>query len=99
MLGTAELGVEAGAGEEFVVGAALEDAAFLQDEDEVGVADGGEAVRDDEGGAAGEEALERLLDEELGVRVDAGGGFIEDEDGRIFQESAGDGDALFFADR
>src|SRR5699024_2130552 len=39
-------------GDQFVVAAALDDAALLQDDDAVGVADGGQPVGDDKGGAA-----------------------------------------------
>ena len=38
-------------GEEFLMRSLLDDPAFGEDEDTVGVADGGEAVGDDEGGA------------------------------------------------
>jgi hypothetical protein len=44
----AEVGVEAAALEELFVAAAFEDAASIEDEDLVGVADRGEAVGDDE---------------------------------------------------
>jgi hypothetical protein len=54
----AEFGVEAAAGEEFFVAAALDDAAALEDEDFVGVADGGDPVGDDETGAVFHEAVE-----------------------------------------
>jgi len=47
-----EVGVVAAAGEEFVVGAELDDAAFVEDGDAVGVASGGDAVSDEDGGAA-----------------------------------------------
>lgn len=45
-----EVAVAAGAGEQVGVGALLDDAAVVEDEDEVGVADGGQAVGDDERG-------------------------------------------------
>ena len=63
-------------GDQLVVGAALGDAAVLHDHDAVRLADGGEAVRDDEGGAALEQRLQRLLDQDLGMGVDGGGRFI-----------------------
>ena len=94
----AEFGVAATEGEEFVVASAFNDPAVFEDEDLVGVADRGEAVSDDEAGALDHEAVEGFLDEAFRLGIDAGGGFIEDEDGGIFEESAGDGDALFFAD-
>ena len=90
--------INAAEGEEVVVAAALDDAAAVHDEDLVGVADGREAVGDDEAGALRHEPVERLLDEPLGLRVHARGGFVEDEDGRVFEQRAGDGNALLFAD-
>ena len=47
-----ELGVEAGLVDEGFVGAGGDDAAFVQDDDEIGHADGGEAVGDEERDAA-----------------------------------------------
>ena len=64
--------------------AAFGDASAFEDEDLVGVADGGEAVGYDEAGAVFHEAVERFLDKTLGGRVHAGCGFVEDEDGRVF---------------
>lgn len=93
-----EAGVEAVEGEEFVMGAAFDDFAMAENEDEIGVSDGAEAMGYDEAGAAGHEALESLLDETFGGGVHAGGGFVEDEDRTVAKESAGDADALFFAD-
>lgn len=43
------------------------------------------------------ELADRLLDVAFVVRVHAGGGFVEDDDGRVFQYAARDGDALLFA--
>ncbi len=47
-----EVGVGAAFGEELVVGAAFDDVAVVEHKDHVGVADGGEAMGDDEAGAA-----------------------------------------------
>ena len=89
--------VVAAQGEEFLVRAALDDAAFVQDDDLVGVLDGAEAVGDGDGGAAGHELLEGLLDAALGLGVERGGGLVEDEDGRVLEDGAGDADALALA--
>jgi hypothetical protein len=48
----------------------------LHDMDHGGVADGGEAVGDDDGGAALHEAVEGLLDVLFGFAVEGGGGFV-----------------------
>ena len=76
---------------------ALQDAAGLQHQDLVGVDHGREAVRDDQRGAAGGDALERFLERLLGAAVQGRSGLVEDEDRRVLQEHAGDGDALLLA--
>ena len=37
-----------------------------------------------------------LLDEVLVLRVDARGGLVENDDGRVFENGAGDGDAVSY---
>jgi hypothetical protein len=56
-----------------------------------------EPVRDDEQGFAPAQFAYRLLDITFVVRVHAGGRLVQDDDGRVFQDTAGNGDALFFA--
>lgn len=75
----------------------LNDVALVEDEDAVGVFDGGEAVGDDDGGAVLHEELEAGLDMGFGEGVDAGGGFIEDEEGGVFEDNADEGDELALA--
>ena len=76
--------------------AALNNAPPFQDEDLVGVNDGGETVGDDQAGAVLSGELDLGLDGLFGDRVERGGGLVEDQNGRIFEQGAGDGDALFF---
>ena len=95
---SAEFGVEAAGGEEFVMDSPLGDLAAFENEDLIGMANGRESVRDDEAGTVLHEAVEGLLDEPLGGRVHTRGGFIEDEDRWIFEKGASDGEALFFTD-
>ena len=66
-------------------------------QDLVGGQDGGEAVGDGEGGAAGGQARQGFLNQPLGVRVEGAGGLVQNQDARVFQDGAGDGDALLFA--
>jgi hypothetical protein len=47
-----ETGVNAAKGEEMVMGAVFDDTAVAENEDLIGVADGGEAMSDDKAGAA-----------------------------------------------
>ncbi len=71
-----EGGVEAAAGEEGLVGALLGDPALMHDDDQIRLADGGEAVGDDEGGPPVEKAAQGLLNQGLGLGVNAAGRLI-----------------------
>ena len=73
--------------------------AVLQHHDLVGVAHGRQAVGDDEGGAARHQRLERLLDARLRRRVERAGRLVEDQDRRVLEQRAGDGQALALAAR
>ena len=60
-------------------------------------ANGGEAVGDDDNGFVLHQRVDGLLHGDFAFGVERGGGFIQDDDGRVFQQGAGDADALFFA--
>ena len=79
--------------------AAFDDLAVLQDDDAVGAADGGQSVGDDQTGAAFQQLYQRLLDEHLGVGVDAGRRFVEDKDLCIRDQCACKTDQLALAER
>ena len=74
--------------------AVLHEAALLQHEDAIEAAHRGQAVRDGDDGAAVHEAAERLADQLLRFAVERRGRLIEQQQGRVLQEGAGDGDAL-----
>jgi hypothetical protein len=84
--------VDAALGEEFLVRALFAEAAFVEDEDTVGVLNGAEAMRDDERGSAAEQAVEGVADLQLSLGIDAGGGFVQDEEARIVREGASETD-------
>ena len=65
------------------MGALLDGGAVRDDDDEVGIADGREAVGDDDGGASGAEPGEGGLDGGLAFGVEGGGRFIEEQDARV----------------
>ena len=92
-----QLGVEAGLREKGVVGAALDDAAVVQDDDGVGVAHGGQAVGDDDRGALGHELRERAAEHGLVHRIEMRGRLVQDQNRRVLEDGAGDGDALALA--
>jgi hypothetical protein len=51
-------------------------------------------VGDDEDRAPFHQLGQRLLDQELALRIEVRRGLVQDEDGRILQKGAGDGQAL-----
>jgi hypothetical protein len=89
-----EPSVRAAEREQFRVTAGFDDAPALDNDDEVCAADGRETVRDDNGGAPAGQIREGFLDEPFGFGVERGGRFVEDEDGRIREDGARDGEPL-----
>ena len=49
---------------------------------------------DDEGGAVRHQFIQRFADLHFSFHIHGGGGVIQNEDARVDQQSAGDGDAL-----
>ena len=96
-LGAVELGVDAVAGHQLVVGAVFGDDAAGEDDDLVGVADGAEPMGDGDDGLAFHELFEGVDDEFLGFAVEGGGGLVEQQDGAVANHDAGDADALALA--
>src|SRR5208337_85448 len=72
-------------------------AAVLHDQDLLGAAYGGKTVRDNEGGAAAHQVTQPLLNERLRFGIKTGRSFVENQDARVGQDGAGDGDALLLA--
>ena len=92
-----EVGVLAVAGDQCVVAALFDQAAAVEDQDAIGLAQRGQAVGDRDRRAARVSALKRLLNGLLAFGVDVAGGFVEDQDRRIVQNRAGDRHPLPFA--
>ena len=65
------------------VAAAFDDAAVVEDHDDIGILDSRQAVRDDEHRAALHQLIHTALDDGLGARVDGRGRLVEDHDRRI----------------
>ena len=76
------------------MGALLDYLTVVHDDDEVGMADGGEAVCNDDAGASGHELVKGLLYQEFVFGVEGAGGFVEYEDGGIFENGAGYAESL-----
>lgn len=81
------------------VRAGLDDAAAVEDVDDVCFLDRAQSVRDGDGGATSGGGVEGGLDDFLGLAVECGRGFVEEQDGGVAEEGAGDGDALFLSAR
>ena len=76
------------------MGALFHNAVLRQHPDGGSSADGGQPVGDGKGGAALAEFFQRILHQPLAFVVQRAGGFVQNQDGRIFQEHPGNGDAL-----
>lgn len=88
------LAVEA---EEFVMGAAFDDAAVGHYADHVGITDGGDAMRNDKCCTVAAQLAQVSQDLLLGVGVDGGKSVIEDEYPRISHDGSRDRGSLFLA--
>src|SRR5919201_240320 len=76
------------------VAALLEDASILEDDDAIGVDDRGKPMRYCKHRAPLRQTRERLLYERLALGIERGSGLIENEDGRVHEDAARDGDPL-----
>jgi ribonuclease G len=90
-------GIQAVHGHEFLVAALFGDAALFHDHDAVRMLDGGQPVGNDQGGAPRHQALESLLDQALGLGVQRGRGFVQDQDRCVLVECACDRQPLALA--
>ena len=93
-----QAGIETAASQQLPVRALLAEPAVVQHEDAVGLADGREAVRDDDRSAALEQLLQRLLDEAFGLGVDAARGLVEDQDVGVGGQRPREREQLLLAD-
>src|SRR5213592_3666077 len=82
--------IHAVARQKLLVRAALDDPAPVEDEYEVRVRDGRNAMRDDEHGAPLEEPLDRLLHQSLRLGIEGGRRLVENQYRWIRQQRAGD---------
>ena len=89
-----QLGEKPAALDQLVERAGLDDPSVLKHQNARRIAHGGEPVGDDEGGAAFHDFVERQIDALLGHRIERAGGFVEDQDRRVLEQRAGDGEPL-----
>lgn len=92
-----EFGVDAALVQRFAMSPGLDHAAAVHHVDHVGIDHCREPVGDDDGGAALHQGRERLLDLTFRIGVQRAGGLVQKQDRGVFEEGAGDGDALALA--
>lgn len=88
------LGVVAVLSHQGLVISPLDDPAIPQDQDLVGVADGGQAVGNRDGGLLTAHLVDAGGDHLLSVRIDAGGRLIQDQDPWVTGHHPGEGNQL-----
>ena len=81
------------------MGALLGNAAPLHDHHAVGMFDGGQAVCNDQRGAALHQALQRVLHQPFGFGVERRGCFVQNQDGRILVQGPRNGQPLTLSAR
>src|SRR5690606_37352169 len=79
---------------EFLMRAGRGDAASFSKANAVGVLDGADALRDDQAGATPGEFLHGGPELVFAFRIESGSRLVENDDRRVLQEGARDGDAL-----
>ncbi len=84
---------------QFLVRAARRDRAFIQHQNLIGVEHRADALRDHKTRAALHQPIERLLNLVLRHQIDTARRIVEDQDVRIEQQGARDGDALLLPAR
>ena len=89
-----QLRIEAVLLQQLVVFALFDDMAALHDEDDIRLADGRQAMRDDEARAPPHHGGERLLDLQLGARVDGAGRLVQNQHRRQRQHEPRDAEQL-----
>ena len=92
-------GIVAANRQQFLVSAAFENVSVAQHQNPVRPARGGKAMRDNESCASVCEAMQRVENQSLRFRIQSAGWFIQDQDGRVSQEGARNGESLAFASR
>src|SRR5208282_3849587 len=78
-----EIVIAAAGGKERLVRAALDDASRFDDENLVGAADRRESMRNHKSCPPAHEIAEPLLDQRLGFGIEAGSGFVENQNARV----------------
>src|SRR5260370_4854323 len=83
--------------QQLVVTPCFDDPPILDDEDAIGIDDGMQAMRDHDRRSSLAQVLDRALNLPLGLRIERSRRLVEQDDRRVLQQSAFDGDALSLA--
>src|SRR6266852_7957654 len=94
-----QLRITAALADQLVVRAVLDDAAALEGDDAIDTADGRKAVGDDEHGPTLDDPPHIVLDDALALVIESARRLVEDQNSRIHDEGAGDGDPLLLPAR
>ena len=89
--------VRIAAADQFVVGAGVDNAAFVHDHDPIGQGQCRQAVGDDDRGPVARELFQHFVDQLLALQIDLAGSFVQDQDRRIAQDGPGQRDPLALA--
>src|SRR6188768_3069313 len=81
-----KVGISAAPFHQAIVAAFFNDAAMIEHDDAIGVTDGAEAMGDDNRGALVQHDIESLLNLCFRQGINAGGSFIENDDGRVLNQ-------------
>ena len=84
--------------QQFLMRTLLAQASFVEHENAMRVLNRAQPVRDDDRGAAFEQAVERLADQQFGLGVHTGSGFVENQELRVVRQRARETDELPLAD-
>ena len=94
-----QLEIETSVSEQLLVRADFSDRALVQYQDLVHVLNGREAMRDGNRGSTRHQGGERISNQQLGFRIDARCGFVENEHARIERQRPREGKQLLLPDR
>mgnify|MGYP001046906063 CR=1 FL=1 len=90
-----EILINTGLFHQLLMSAMLRDPSVADDQNLVGVLDGVQTVGDDQQGLTLYQLRDGLLNVALVVGVHTGGRLVQNDNGSVFQNAAGDRDALF----
>src|SRR5262249_38545762 len=94
-----ERGVASALAQQRLVTPRFDDRPILDDEDAIGVDDGMQTMRDHDGRSSLAQVLDRALNLPLGFRIERSRRLVEQNDRRVLEQGACDGDALALAAR